>query len=63
MFFQDLPPLEVGQVRRDNKLKAEKTINHDVLCVLQRWQIYTNIAPHFLVKQYPGRLFCKSQNP
>jgi hypothetical protein len=40
---------------RNGKGKTGKTANHDAFSVLQRWQIYTNIAPFVLaVKRLPA---------
>jgi hypothetical protein len=39
---------------RNGKGKTRETANHVAFSVLQRWQIYTNIAPFVLaVKRYP----------
>jgi hypothetical protein len=41
---------------RNGKRMAWKTINHAAFSVLQRWQIYPNIAPFVLpliVRRYP----------
>jgi hypothetical protein len=39
---------EIRQAVRYGKNRMGVPIDHDLLA-LQRWQIYTNIAPHFLL--------------
>lgn len=47
-------PLVIGQPNINGERGAEKTINHVLRELLQRWQNYTNIAPFIgSVNRYP----------